>query len=77
VRAAVEVCLEHGNTFTSSGGQTWCRAAGCGRRWCYDRLGGPCPPLDHRRRGRSVTVCAGHALAAREQLINGTVAPLR
>lgn len=74
------VCPEHGNTLVSSGGQTWCRTAGCGRRWGYDRLGGPCPePVTHAvtdADGVTSPVCDGHAVAARDLLVHGTVVAL-
>lgn len=46
----LEACLipwgvwpELGNTLTTTGGRTWCRAIGCGRRWNYDRRRGATP----------------------------------
>ncbi len=66
------VCPEHGNTLTSTGGKTWCRAVGCGRTWDYDRVG--LPGTEPARwtvtdqRGTSLAMCDGHALDARQRL---------
>jgi len=61
-------CPEHGNTVVSAGEQSWCRAAGCGRRWGYDRLSRPCDePVafivsDQGHPG--VLMCTGHTVDA-------------
>jgi hypothetical protein len=66
------VCPEHGNTPTSTGGKTWCRVIGCGRRWEYDRAGMPC--IEPARwtvtckQGHACVMCDGHALDARKRL---------
>jgi hypothetical protein len=74
------VCPDHGNTLTGSGGRAWCRSAGCGRRWGYDRLGSPCAePVTHRvtdAEGTVHDVCDGHAIDCRERLIGATVTRL-
>jgi hypothetical protein len=74
------VCPEHGNTLTSSGHKTWCRAAACGRTSSYDRLGLPCIEparwaVTDKYGSRSV-MCDGHALDARKRL-EGARAELR
>jgi hypothetical protein len=66
------VCPEHGNTLTSSGGKTWCRAVACDRRWSYDRMSLPCAEparweVTDKYGSRSV-MCDGHALDASECL---------
>lgn len=74
------VCPEHGNTLSSSGGRSWCTAAGCGRSWDWDRGGLPCTePAAFRvldAGGREMLLCAGHAIAAREQVEGGRVEPI-
>jgi hypothetical protein len=46
-------CPEHGNTLTSTGGRTWCRVIGYGRKWDYDRAGLPlCTAPDRVPLGR-------------------------
>ncbi|MFP3966580.1 hypothetical protein SMC26_30025 [Actinomadura fulvescens] len=74
------VCPEHGNTLTSTGGRSWCRRSGCGRRWDYDRGSVPCPePVRWRvtdQHGDGGLMCDGHALDAGTALIGGTVVPL-
>ncbi|KAB2341522.1 hypothetical protein [Actinomadura rudentiformis] len=74
------VCPEHGNTISSTGGRSWCRRPGCGRRWDYDRGDIPCPePVRWRvtdQHGDGGPMCDGHALDARTALIGGTVVPL-
>jgi hypothetical protein len=66
------VCSEHGNTLTSSGGNTWCRVAACGRTWTYDRVGLPCIELARwavtDNYGSCSVMCDGHALDARKRL---------
>lgn len=74
-------CPEHGATLTSSGGGSWCSAAGCGRRWSYDRLGLPCAePVAFEVRGagdvRWGPLCAGHTATARRQLDGVEVRPV-
>jgi hypothetical protein len=70
-------CPEHGNTLVSSGGRSWCRAAGCGRSWSWDRGGLPCTePADFPVRdaqGKEMLLCPGHTLAARQQLVGAKV----
>lgn len=74
------VCPEHGNTLSSSGGQTRCTQPYCGRVWNYDRLGVPCgEPLTHKvtdAAGGSFLACKAHAMDATERLIGSTVTPL-
>jgi hypothetical protein len=71
------VCPEHGATLTSSGGKTWCRWAGCGRSWKYDRLGMPCAePIAWKvtdLEGFVRMMCDGHAAGARDQLVGAIV----
>lgn len=61
-------CPEHGSTVVSASGQSWCRVAGCGRRWDYDRLSGHCDePVafivsDQGQPG--VLMCTGHTVDA-------------
>jgi hypothetical protein len=66
------VCPEHGNTLTSSGRKTWCRAPGCDRTWNYDRVGRPCiEPARWAvadRHGTRLVMCDGHALDASQRL---------
>jgi hypothetical protein len=66
------VCPEHDNTLTSSGRNTWCRAAGCRRTWNYDRVGLHCiEPARWQvtdQLGTSTVMCNGHALDARARL---------
>lgn len=66
------VCPEYGNTLTSSGRKTWCRAAGCGRTWSYDRGGLPCiEPARWQvadKYGAVSMMCDGHALEDRKRL---------
>ena len=65
-------CPQHGNTLASSGGESWCQLRRCGLRWPYDRLASPCdePPAWRitDMTGAVSLMCAGHAMAAREQL---------
>lgn len=74
------VCPEHGSTLRSSGGSSWCTAAGCGRSWNYDRGGLPCaepavsPVTDAS--GGTTRLCAGHTFDARNRLIGATIGPL-
>ncbi|HKT03488.1 MAG TPA: hypothetical protein VJT31_28505 [Rugosimonospora sp.] len=74
------VCPEHGNTLRGTGGQSWCEAPGCGRRWNYDRAGLPCTePVEYDVRdatGAGGPMCAGHAHDARERLVGAVVTPL-
>jgi hypothetical protein len=74
------VCPEHGNTLTSSGGRSWCKTPGCRREWDWDRGGLPCTePAAFRvvdAQGKEMLLCAGHTIAAREQLVGGTVRPI-
>jgi hypothetical protein len=69
------VCPDHGNTLTSSGGQSWCRT--CGRRWHYDRAGLPCTePVTHvltDAEGGQLRMCTGHALDAGHRVVDGRV----
>jgi hypothetical protein len=82
-RAEWGVCPAHGNTLSSSGGRSWCRTAGCGRSWDWDRGGLPCTePAAFRVRGRGDDpgrwgpVCPGHTLAALDQLEGIELLPL-
>jgi hypothetical protein len=65
-------CPDHGNTLTSTGGKTWCRVTGCGRKWDYDCVGLPCiDPARWKvtdRHGQACMMCDGHALDARKRL---------
>jgi hypothetical protein len=74
------VCPEHGNTLTSSGGRSWCRFAGCGREWNYNRGGLPCaePVAWHvvDQEGTGFDACAGHAIAIRKELIGARMTQL-
>lgn len=74
------VCPVHGNTLTSSGGRSWCRADDCDRTWNYDRGGEPCAEpvrwLVTDETGYSFRACDGHATAARAQIIGATVEPV-
>ncbi|WUI01947.1 hypothetical protein OHR68_09090 [Spirillospora sp. NBC_00431] len=74
------VCPEHGSTIAATGGTSWCRVSGCGRRWDYDRGDVPCPePVRWRvtdQEGDGGLMCDGHALAARTLLVGGSVVPL-
>jgi len=74
------VCPQHGNTLTSTAGKTWCRAAGCGRTWGYDRLGMPCAEPARWKvtdlEGSEGLLCDGHALDARQRLEGARVVPL-
>jgi hypothetical protein len=74
------VCPEHGNTLTSTGGKTWCRAPGCGRQWGYDRMGMPCAEPARWKltdaEGAEALLCDGHALDARNRLEGARVVPL-
>lgn len=72
-KAEWEACPEHGATLTSTRGSSTCRV--CGRSWDGDRLGLlglPCTePVAFRvqdREGKDMLLCAGHAIAAREQM---------
>lgn len=71
------VCPEHGNTVTSTGGQSWCRR--CDRRWphSYDE---PCRELVSHSvtdtEGAVFAVCDGHAIDVRGRLVGGVVTPL-
>lgn len=79
------VCPKHGTTLVRGGRGTECRK--CNRYWHYDRITAPCPePHTHvvtepdRRTfleadRRTFLVCAGHAVAAREQIPGATVEP--
>ena len=73
------VCLEHGDTLTSTGGKTWCRAMGCARTWDYDRVSLPCGELARRQvtdqHGEAVVMCDGHALDARKRLEGARIEP--
>jgi hypothetical protein len=66
------VCPEHGNTLTGTGGKTWCRVAGCGQKWDYDRADLPCiEPARWQvtdQHGEASVMCDGHALEARKRL---------
>lgn len=79
-RAEWGVCPEHGNTLTGSGGRSWCRTPGCGRRWGYDRVGQPCQEPAHwllrDSAGGESQLCDGHALDARERLVDAVLIPL-
>jgi hypothetical protein len=72
------VCPEHGNTLTSSGHKTWCRAPGCDQTWNYDRVGLPCIEPAHwavtDRHGTRLVMCDGHALNASQRLEGARVA---
>ncbi len=74
------VCPEHGATLRSSGGESWCTAPGCGRRWDHNRYGLPCAePAAYEVRDSAGTggrMCAGHAKHAHEQLVGAVVTPL-
>ncbi|SRR5712691_6458839 len=71
-------CAEHGATLTSTRGSSTCCV--CGRSWDWDRLGLPCTePAAFRvqdREGKDMLLCAGHAIAAREQMEGATVQPI-
>lgn len=71
------VCPDHGNTLTTSGGETWCRSGRCGRRWTYDRAGAPCTePVTHEvtdQEGTTFRACAGHALDMEQRLEGATL----
>lgn len=76
-------CPEHGNTLTSSGGRSWCKTPGCGRRWDYDRLGLPCAePAAYQVCGAGDDpdhwglLCAGHTLSARTEIDGVEVRPV-
>ncbi len=75
------VCPEHGATLSQSGGEAWCTAPGCGRRWGWDRLTMPCTePVTHRVvdvEGGVLEVCDGHATDARRRITGASVTPLR
>jgi hypothetical protein len=66
------VCSEHGNTLASSGRETWCKAAECGRTWNYDRVGLPCiEPARWKvtdKYGAVSVMCDGHAFEAHKCL---------
>lgn len=74
------VCPVHGNTLTSTGGNTWCTVTGCGRTWRYDRLAMPCAePARWQltdREGTQARLCDGHAADARTRLVGATIDPL-
>jgi hypothetical protein len=74
------VCPEHGNTLTSAGRKTWCRAPGCGRIWPYDRVGLPCiEPAQWQvtdQHGAVTFMCDGHALDA-SKCLDGAQIKLR
>lgn len=74
------VCPEHGNTLRYSGGECWCTASGCGRRWNYDRAGLPCSEQAafevRDATGGSGQMCAGHAMDAQDRIVGVTVVPL-
>jgi hypothetical protein len=71
------VCPEHGNTLTSTGRKTWCRAVGCSRTWGYDRVG--LPYIEPAwwtvtdQHGNASAMCDGHALDARQRLEDARV----
>ena len=77
-KAEWEACPEHGATLTSTRGSSTCRV--CGRSWDWDRFGLPCTePAAFRvqdREGKDMLLCAGHAIAAREQMEGATVQPI-
>lgn len=66
------VCPEHGNTLTSAGRKTWCKAPGCGHTWPYDRVGLPCTePARWQvtdQHSAATVMCDGHALDASRRL---------
>jgi hypothetical protein len=72
------VCPTDGNTLTSTGGRTACRA--CGKSWDYDRVGTPCEEparwILGDARGDSRRVCDGHARDARARLDGARLAPI-
>ncbi|MEU4704724.1 hypothetical protein [Nonomuraea dietziae] len=74
------VCPEHGNTLIASGDMTTCKSAGCRRAWGYNRDTALCAePVTHRLidAGEVETlVCDGHAVAARDQLVDARLEPL-
>lgn len=73
-------CPVHGATLAGSGGRSWCRTAGCGRAWDYDRDGLPCTePARWRvtdQDGDSGPMCDGHATDARRRLDGARITPL-
>jgi len=77
-KAEWEACPEHGATLTSTRGSSTCCV--CGRSWDWDRLGLPCTePAAFRvqdREDKDMLLCAGHAIAAREQMEGATVQPI-
>ena len=73
------VCTEHGNALVSSEGRSWCAAKGCGRRWDHDRLARHCrePEAFLVQVGAvEFRLCAGHTIAARQELRGVTVEPV-
>lgn len=71
------VCPDHGNTLRSSGGESWCKTPGCGRRWSYDRLGVPCTDpvaaIVTDAAGETRRWCLGHTRDAERALIGAAV----
>ena len=77
------VCPEHGNTVTSTGGQSWCRR--CDRRGPHSHDESRREPVsytvtvtvtDTDTEGPVFAVCDGHALDVRVRLVGGTITPL-
>jgi hypothetical protein len=77
-RAEWGACPDHGNTLRSSGGRSWCRVDG--RVWEGDRPGQHCAEPALFRvidlKGGDCELCAGHTIAAREELIGCRVETL-
>jgi hypothetical protein len=73
-------CPEHGATLSGSGDRCRCTARGCGRTWPASRMDLPCnePPAFRLVdvMGKGGLLCAGHAIAARRQLIGARLLPL-
>jgi hypothetical protein len=71
------VCPEHGNTLTSSGGQSRCRRPGCGRTWPGSRVSQHCDEpaavVVADQAGGQLRLCAGHWADARERLVGARV----
>lgn len=73
-------CPDHGATLRSSGGRTWCTAPRCELEWDWDRMGLPCDEQPAFRLmdagGTLGLVCAGHAIAARQQIEGARLLPI-
>ncbi|AEV87067.1 hypothetical protein ACWT_6050 [Actinoplanes sp. SE50] len=75
------VCPDHGATLRGADGVSWCGHQGCGRRWSYSRQSLPCTEpvmfLVGTPDGAEQPTCVGHARAARLQLCEVKILPLR